>query len=227
MSTLYVGTIITRSGLRCLTKKQPDADYVELRLDAMLAARVPLDTLETALKRRRVKVLLTLRRASEGGVYSWKKGERAQLLKQLLPWVDAVDFELASLLELGAAYRQALQAQLVVVLSGHSIKKRVSTEKLCRWVRDFEKKKASVYKLAVRVETARDLFPLALLLCVKPEHRWALMGVGPMAAVSREVLSTLGSRLVYGYLDKPAAPGQPSLKKLRKNSPPTRLQHYA
>jgi 3-dehydroquinate dehydratase-1 len=209
---------MTPAGLRLTGRKQPEADYVELRLDAMLAAGVPLGDIIKFLKKRRVKVLLTPRCSSEGGVYRWKKGERAQVLKQLLPEVDAVDFELASLRELGTAYRQALQTNLTVVLSGHSIKKTVSAEKLCRWVRDFEKKKASLYKLAVRVETARDLFPLALLLCVNPDHHWAVMGVGPMATVSRQVLSTLGSRLAYGYLDKPAAPGQPSLKRLRRNS---------
>jgi 3-dehydroquinate dehydratase-1 len=42
------------------------------------------------------------------------------------------------------------------------------------------------------------------------------MGVGPHAAQSRSVLAGLGSRLVYGYLDQPAAPGQPSAAAVRK-----------
>jgi 3-dehydroquinate dehydratase-1 len=42
------------------------------------------------------------------------------------------------------------------------------------------------------------------------------MGLGPHAAQSRSVLTALGSRLVYGYLDEAAAPGQPSAAEVRK-----------
>ncbi len=40
--------------------------------------------------------------------------------------------------------------------------------------------------------------------------------LGPYAAQSRSVLAALGSRLVYGYLDEPAAPGQPSAGEVSK-----------
>jgi 3-dehydroquinate dehydratase-1 len=42
------------------------------------------------------------------------------------------------------------------------------------------------------------------------------MGLGPYAAQSRAVLTALGSRLAYGYLDQAAAPGQPSAAEVRK-----------
>lgn len=214
--TLYVGTILTAAGLKYLQSRPAEADWVELRLDAMRRAHVSPAKIRTALQKRKVKVLLTLRAVREGGLYPWKRGERAATLKELLPQVDGVDFELASLTELQPAYRLARKLKKMIVLSGHSIKRRVPPARLREWVKAFEKKPADLYKLAVRVESPDDLFPLAVLLCSKPEHRWAVMGVGPMAAVSRRILTTLGSRLAYGYLDKPAAPGQPSLKALRK-----------
>jgi 3-dehydroquinate dehydratase-1 len=34
------------------------------------------------------------------------------------------------------------------------------------------------------------------------------MGMGPLGKVSRLVLGAAGSRLNYGYLDKPQVPGQ-------------------
>jgi 3-dehydroquinate dehydratase-1 len=34
------------------------------------------------------------------------------------------------------------------------------------------------------------------------------MGMGPLGKVSRLVLAAAGSRLNYGYLDKPQVPGQ-------------------
>jgi 3-dehydroquinate dehydratase-1 len=49
-----------------------------------------------------------------------------------------------------------------------------------------------------------------------PEWPLAVMGLGPYAAQSRSVLTALGSRLVYGYLDQAAAPGQPSAAEVRK-----------
>jgi 3-dehydroquinate dehydratase len=38
------------------------------------------------------------------------------------------------------------------------------------------------------------------------------MASGPLAEASRLSLPALGSKLIYVYLDEPAAPGQPSHK---------------
>ena len=51
---------------------------------------------------------------------------------------------------------------------------------------------------------------------IGPIEPIAVMGLGPYAGQSRSVLTALGSRLVYGWLDKPAAPGQPSAAEVRK-----------
>ena len=42
----------------------------------------------------------------------------------------------------------------------------------------------------------------------------ALMGMGVEGLETRLTLPPAGSKLTYGYLDKPAAPGQPSCKAL-------------
>ena len=43
------------------------------------------------------------------------------------------------------------------------------------------------------------------------------MGMGPLGKVSRLVLAAAGSRLNYGYLDKPQVPGQwPALELVRR-----------
>jgi 3-dehydroquinate dehydratase-1 len=57
---------------------------------------------------------------------------------------------------------------------------------------------------------------LAALLVNHPGWPLAVMGLGPYASQSRSVLTALGSRLIYGYLDQPAAPGQPSAAEVRK-----------
>jgi 3-dehydroquinate dehydratase-1 len=73
-----------------------------------------------------------------------------------------------------------------------------------------------ILKIAGHIASWRDLQRLAALLVNYPERQIAVMGLGPHAPQSRSVLAALGSRLVYGWLDKPAAPGQPSAADVRK-----------
>ena len=66
---------------------------------------------------------------------------------------------------------------------------------------------ADIVKIATLLNGARDL---AVLLQLQASARTPLatMGMGPLGKVSRLVLAAAGSRLNYGYLDKPQVPGQ-------------------
>jgi 3-dehydroquinate dehydratase-1 len=213
---VVLGTVTTPSGLRVLARIKIPADAVEVRVDALLAEKVPVEKIEAALRTRKHPVLLTLRIPPEGGQRAWKVKERRDLFLRLLPLVEAIDVELATARAMQPVIDEARRTGKTVVLSAHAINQPASPAQIARWVGQFPARPATILKIAARIKSWRDLQQLAALLVNHPEWPLAVMGLGPYAAQSRAVLMALGSRLVYGYLDLAAAPGQPSAAEVKK-----------
>jgi 3-dehydroquinate dehydratase-1 len=210
-----LGSIITRPGLRLLAKKTA-ADAVEVRADALLAEGATPDVIETALRKRKQPVLLTLRIPAEGGRRAWKTSERRALYLRLLPHVEAIDIELATARALQLVIDVARHSGKTIILSAHAIDQPATEKQFTRWLAQFQPKPHTILKIATRIQSWHDLQRLAALLVNHRDWPIAAMGLGPYAAQSRSVLTALGARLVYGCLDKPAAPGQPSAADVRK-----------
>ena len=213
---VVLGTVTTPSGLRYLARKKLPADAVEVRVDALLAEKAPVEEIEAALRKKKHPVLLTLRIPAEGGQRAWKVAQRRELFLRLLPHVEAIDVELATARAMRTVIDEARRTGKTVVLSAHAIEKPASPAQVARWVWRFDPLPATILKIAARIKSWRDLQQIAALLVNHPEWPLAVMGLGPYAAQSRAALMALGSRLVYGYLDQPAAPGQPSAAQARK-----------
>jgi len=213
---VVLGTVTTASGLRSLAKKNIPADAIEVRVDALLARQVPVEKIEAALRAKKHPVLLTLRIPPEGGQRPWQVKERRELFLRLLPLVEAIDIELATARAMQPVIDEARRTGKTVVLSAHAILKPATSAQFARWVGQFAPLPATILKIAARIKSWRDLQQLAALLVNHPDWHLAVMGLGPYAAQSRSVLTALGSRLVYGYLDEAAAPGQLSAAEVRK-----------
>jgi 3-dehydroquinate dehydratase-1 len=211
-----LGTVTTPAGLRRLARPTLPADAVEVRVDALLAQNVPVEKIEAALKTRKHPVLLTLRIPAEGGRRAWKPAERRDLYLRLLPYVEAIDIELATARALAPVIAEARRAGKTVILSAHALKRPATAAQIARWTGQFDPRPRAILKIAMQIKSWRNLQQLAALLIDHADWPVAVMGVGPHAAKSRHVLAALGSRLVYGYLDEPAAPGQPSAAEVRK-----------
>ena len=208
---LRVATVTTLAGLKKISKPIPQADLVEIRYDALRIAGVDVDELRTHLQKRKNPVLLTLRTTREGGNYPWKSRERVLIFESLLDDVDAIDLELQNIPLVRDILTAARKKKRGIVLSTHSLTRKLTYGKGVRWLELFRHHRANVYKLASLARNRKDLGVLVRLVLDHPQLRLGVMAVGPMSAISRQVLPTLGSRLVYGYLDEPAAKGQPSL----------------
>jgi 3-dehydroquinate dehydratase-1 len=215
-SPIVLGTIITVAGLRRLARISGPANAAEVRVDALLAVQVPAEKIELALKKRKLPVLLTLRIPAEGGHRPWKVQERRELFLRLLPHVEAIDVELATMRAMQPVLEAARGAGKTVILSAHAIARPASAAQIAKWTGQFKPGSDTILKIAAQIKSWRDLQQLAALLINHPEWSIAAMGLGPHAAQSRSVLTALGSCLVYGYLDRPAAPGQPSAAQVRK-----------
>jgi len=215
---IHVGCISTEKGLPLITKKQSDADLVELRFDTLYTAHPDaLDRVLPFLQKRKNPMLLTLRTKNEGGSHAWKSTERIRLFEKLIPHVDAVDFELANLPLLKPSLALARRLDKKIILSAHAISRKITYKRGQQWLDRFRKHRAEIYKVAALARTQQDLNVLAKLLIDHPELRIGIMAIGPMAAQSRKVMPLLGSKLVYGYLDAPSAKNQPSLQEIRGN----------
>lgn len=213
---VVIGTVTTRTGLRGMARGRIPADACEVRVDALLANKVSPAEIETALRKRKHPVLLTLRIPSEGGQWAWKVAERRALFLRLLPEVEAIDVELATAGAMQSIIAEARRTGKTVVLSAHAIRKPASVAQVANWVELFDHEPRTILKIAAQIKSWRDLQQLAALLVNHPDWPLAVMGLGPYAGQSRAVLTALGSRLVYGYLDEPAAPGQPSAGEVKK-----------
>jgi 3-dehydroquinate dehydratase-1 len=211
-----IGSVTTPAGLRLLAREKVPADAIEVRVDALLKHGVTVEAIEAALKARKHPVLLTLRIPAEGGRRAWKLPERRALYLRLLPQVEAIDVELATASALQPVLDAATKSGKTLVLSAHALGKAAAPAQFTRWVAQHDGNAHAILKIAGHIGSWRDLQRLAALLVNYPEKRIAVMGLGPHAPQSRAVLAALGSRLVYGWLDEPAAPGQPSAAEARK-----------
>jgi 3-dehydroquinate dehydratase-1 len=212
-----IGSVTTPAGLRLLRRAKLPADAVEIRVDALLKRGVTADEIEAALCGRKHPALLTLRIPAEGGHRPWKLAERRALYLRLLPHAEAIDVELATAHALSEVLVETLDQGKMAILSAHALGKAAAPPQFARWLAQHEQRSAhTILKIAGHIGSWRDLQRLAALLVNHPEKQIAAMGLGPHAAQSRTVLAALGSRLVYGWLDEPAAPGQPSAVEVRK-----------
>lgn len=211
---LRVGTISTIDGLKLLAKRHPVADLIEVRYDTLRRDGVDEDELRAHLKKRQNPVLLTLRTTREGGNYPWKSRERVLLFESLLDDVDAIDVELQNIPLVREVLTTARAKGRGIILSAHTPGRKLTFGRGQRWLEQFRSHRADVYKIATLARNRKDLGVLVRLVLDHPQIRLGIMATGPMAALSRQVLPILGSRLVYGYLDMPAAKGQPSLEEI-------------
>jgi 3-dehydroquinate dehydratase-1 len=213
---LRVGTISTKEGLALLRKNNPEADLIEVRIDSLYAKGLSSEDIIPYLEKRVQPVLLTLRTTLEGGHYPWKSRERQVAYRALMPHAEAIDMELTNVPLLGNVLKEARAMNKSLIISSHSPTRKLTRRKLERLVNQFRKRRATVYKIAGLTRTPQDIAVLAEAMLKNPLLRFALMGIGPRAAVSRVVLPALGSKLAYGYLDVPAAKNQPSLTEVNE-----------
>ena len=184
-------------------------DVLEFRLDNLLPVE---EAMVTALERSPKPVLLTMRRADEGGAGEVSDEARLALYQRHLARAALVDTEIASLETPAFADFPALarSADTLLVASFHDFSGFPGRDLVAdRIIRAYDLG-ADVAKIAVVVRTMRELFELVDL--VEYHHgkgrRLSVMGMGPLGKLSRLVLAKAGSCLNYGYLLTPNAPGQ-------------------
>lgn len=189
-------------------------DLIEIRLD-----RLDPGTIAAAAWRKfaPTPLLFTARRASEGGMGDLNAAARADRLRGALADAALIDLELASLGELAELREEIAAAGIPWIASMHDFAG-VPTPARLEAARDEARAAgAAAFKAAVTPGWCPDSLPaLVAFLRQTDDFPIALMGMGPLAPVSRLLFAQFGSVLNYGFLGKtPTAPGQWSAAQLR------------
>jgi 3-dehydroquinate dehydratase-1 len=211
---LVVATAHTARGLSDASKLRLGAvDFVEIRLDCLLASR---RAIAPAASRIRGPILLTARHPVEGGAGNLSSTARRSLYQELLPLASAVDVELRSVGPMQPVLASAAERGTLSVISFHDFRGTPGLVRLREVVGAARRSGADFVKIATMLRGPKDLAVLLQLQSLYPSIALATMGMGPLGRVSRLALAAAGSRLNYGYLDRPQVSGQWPAVQLRE-----------
>ena len=191
-----------------LEEAERACDLVEIRLDCGLATGWAEDA-EIWSHLRGFPLLFTARRQDEGGALATTPLQRRRLLERCLDDAAVVDIEVASLSEMTDFPSQLAAAGLPWIASMHDftgLPAMITVEKALERARHAG---AAIFKFAAHLRSISDLARMADFQSRNHGIPVAMMGMGPLAAVSRILCAQCGGALHYGYLGKePTAPGQ-------------------
>ena len=215
-----VGTLFSLSTEMVDAARDLACDIVEVRLDQMMRQK---DWLERCRKIQAagMPVILTVRHKSEGGKWNRPESERLKLYAEAIKHLAAVDVEFKSSIAPAVA-KLARQNRKVCILSHHNFKGMTPLDEI-RSVVASAGKIGSIVKIVTLVESRRGVSRLRELVNEGARVPLCVMGMGFWGESTRVLFPALGSCLTYGYLDVPAAPGQPFapnlVKQLRQTIP--------
>jgi 3-dehydroquinate dehydratase I len=211
---LVVGTLSSLLRNLAARKYKGACDIVEVRLDKAPGVD---DWRERC---RRIEslgwpVLLTLRLRGEGGNWTGSDSSRRPALVWALESLAGIDVELRSPLAAPLA-RLAKKLGKICVVSYHDFDKTPPLGRLEAVVSKAQRW-ASIVKISTKICVEADRDTLASLLGQKWKRPLCVIGMGADWKDTRVSFARAGSCLTYGYLDKPAAPGQiPAAQLMRK-----------
>lgn len=200
---MMVATILEpdqRAVIQSLRRHAKDADVFEVRLDA---ARQPLDFKEIRAATKR-PLIVTARRAADGGYWKGEETQRLQLLEAALEaGMDYADLEGPT--QLGLPPERTIRSR-------HDFERTPSADEIVEQAKELAKNGAHA-KVACKVESFGDT--ISVLVAQSRLHaegvRASIMGLGNFP---RALLPLFGAPWVYGGL-RHRAEGQPSLRDLR------------
>ncbi|MEM1610575.1 MAG: type I 3-dehydroquinate dehydratase [Sulfolobales archaeon] len=171
-----------------------EADFIELRLDYMQNPTL-LDP--ERLAKYRSKIIVTIRETSEGGVRAVDAMWKSRYLKRLYELGIMYDVEASYL----GRYDVPYEGRIVSI---HYINRLPTMEEVMEAITKYVDKAYTV-KIAVKAFKGYRAL-LSSLLDIGYEN----LSLMPIAAdpMERLAFSLLGSKLIYGYVSEPTAPGQ-------------------
>ncbi len=192
-------------------------DMVEIRLDLLEAEGILTRTRPWA-HLAEMPLLFTARRKDEGGAGNLTAEQREELLDGVLGEAALIDVEWVSAGEMAGLLERVRERGIPWVASWHDFEGRPeSFARIPEMAEAAAEAGAASFKAALRLHGIADVARLAELQAAACALPLALMGMGPLAPVSRLLCAQHGCVLNYGYLgNAPTAPGQWSARLLKE-----------
>lgn len=191
------------------------ADILELRADTFPDASAgALETVIKGLKALGAPVLLTVRSPKEGGAQAMGDKEREALYLSLMPLADAVDIELGSSAILKNVVKSARGHNKKVIISYHNFKAAPGDKRLQDIIGRARGHGADIVKIAAFAKSPVDMKRLGALLA--GQRDLIVIAMGEHGKASRVFFPMLGSLLTYGSTGTSTAPGQMTLRELKR-----------
>lgn len=190
------------------------ADILEVRVDTF-AKRDP-EALKKAVSAIHglLPLLITVRSLKEGGSCRIPDRERVEIFEALMPFADFVDVELSSGGILKSVIDSARRNRTRVILSYHNFKSTPGARTLQGIVQKARSRGADIVKVATFAKGAGDLRKLAKILT--DFNDLIVIGMGGKGASSRVFFPMIGSLITYGSITGSTAPGQLTLREIKK-----------
>ncbi len=216
-----VAAVITnRADPRTIRKAVSEgADFLELRVDTFrqLGIRPLVESIKgirNIAGARAVPLIITVRKAEEGGGAIIGDRQRAAIFKALMPHAGLIDVELSSARALKDVIRLAKKSGKAVIISHHDFKKTPAEAGVRRIIKKAALAGADIVKVA---SLAKDSGDVRTLASVALDYRnLIVIAMGKAGVLSRVFFPALGSLITYGAASGKTAPGQPGLKRLKK-----------
>lgn len=210
---LVIGSVSSAAQWRAVCAAAPSCDVTELRADGLTDE----ECRALHLRDCSLPVLLTVRCEEEGGLRpNFPTAQRVALVQRLLPQAAALDWEIAHLQEVPQLVEAVHAAGIPLIASAHDFEKTPGLAALREKEILARSLGADVVKFAFRLNAYEDI-QVGIDLLRGATGPMAVMGMGPLGAVSRLLYAQHGSALVYGYLgNTPTAPGQWSAELCRR-----------
>jgi len=183
------------------------ADAFELRADLFLNRDPNYLAEQSERLIDTLPVLLTIRVGEEEGGWDRSEEDRQKLFSYLLPYVDAIDVEIArpAVTDL---VREAHAKGLGAIASSHDFSGTQNEEDLEVIFRAGEESGAEFTKVACSVNTQSELQRLAEFTIRHSEDGVITVAMDKFGPLSRLALPTLGSRLTYAHSGLAVVKGQ-------------------
>jgi 3-dehydroquinate dehydratase-1 len=213
-----IAAVLADSDVLMLNKEAVnEADILELRVD--MFEKLTIDYVKEvfceASGKFRKPIIGTVRHINEGGAKVIEDNLRLALYKAIIPLAEAIDIEVQCPLLISITRPLCSAQKTLLIGSYHNVGETPEDALLGCILNRSAALGVDVTKL---VTTARSCDDMGRLLCFTLKNKsknLITFAMGSVGMASRVFNPILGSLLTYGYITRPAAPGQLSVRELR------------
>lgn len=197
-----------------LKKALKESDLAEVRFDFLKPSQVP-DALGLTKKYHK-RIVCTLRPKNEGGKFSSTEKERVSILKLISEYNPyLIDIEFNTLKKNKELFKYVKKSKTDILVSWHDFNKTPSVENLLKRFNEM-KKFSKFVKIVTNAKKVTDASYVLSLYAQAKGTNLVTFAMGDHGRISRILCLYLGSPFTYVSLGKAVAPGQFSLKEIKK-----------